>query len=103
MDIYFYGQSCFKLKGKNASVLIDPYSPEFTGLKLPKDLSAHIAISTHNHDDHNNLDAVTDSSLRISGPGEYEVAGISVTGVATFHDKEIGSPRGGKTVLKIFF
>lgn len=101
MDIYFYGQACFKLKGKSASVLIDPYSSEFTGLKLPKDLSANIAISTHNHDDHNNLEVVTDAALNITGPGEYEVAGISVTGVATFHDKESGSQRGRNTVYNI--
>lgn len=101
MDIYFYGQSCFKLKGKNAAVLIDPYKMEFTGLKLPRDLSAQIAVSTHNHDDHNNLQAVTDASLEITGPGEYEVAGISVTGVSTFHDKENGAQRGKNTIYNI--
>lgn len=101
MDIYFYGQACFKLKGKTATVFIDPYKEDFTGLKLPKDLSADIAISTHNHDDHNNLDAITDTALKVSGPGEYEVKGVSVTGVSTFHDKEKGTQRGRNTVYNI--
>jgi len=101
MDIYFYGQACFKLKGKTATVFIDPYKEEFTGLKLPKDLSASLAISTHNHDDHNNLDAITEADLKIEGPGEYEVRGVSVTGVSAFHDKENGASRGKNTIYNI--
>lgn len=101
MDIYFYGQACVKLKGKSATVFIDPYKEEFTGLKLPKDLSADMAISTHDHDDHNNLGAITDTVLKITGPGEYEVKGVSVTGVGTFHDKESGAQRGKNTIYNI--
>ncbi len=101
MDIYFYGQACFKLKGKTATVFVDPYKEDFTGLKLPKDLSASVAISTHNHDDHNNLDVITDAVLKVEGPGEYEVGGVSITGVATYHDKEKGDQRGRNTVYNI--
>lgn len=101
MDIYFYGQACFKLKGKTASVIIDPYKEDFTGLKLPKDLSATIAISSHNHDDHNNLGVITGAELIINGPGEYEAGGISVVGVSTYHDKEKGAQRGKNTVYNI--
>lgn len=101
MDIYFYGQACFKIKGKSASVFIDPYKSEFTGLKLPKDLSADLALSTHNHDDHNNLDVITDATIKITGPGEYEVKGVSVTGISTFHDKENGTQRGRNTVYNV--
>lgn len=101
MDIYFYGQACFKLKGKTATVFIDPYKEEFTGLKLPRDLAASVALSTHNHDDHNNLNAVTDAVLKVTGPGEYEVGGVSITGISTFHDKENGAQRGRNTVYNI--
>ncbi len=101
MDIYFYGQACFKLKGKTASVVIDPYKEDFTGLKLPKDLSAIVGISTHNHDDHNNLGVITGAELLVTGPGEYEVGGVSITGVSTYHDKEKGEQRGKNTVYNI--
>lgn len=101
MDIYFYGQACFKLKGKTATVFIDPYKEEFTGLKLPRDLVAGVALSTHNHDDHNNLDAITGAVLKVTGPGEYEVGGVSITGISTFHDKENGAQRGRNTVYNI--
>ncbi|MFH0936976.1 MAG: MBL fold metallo-hydrolase [Candidatus Daviesbacteria bacterium] len=101
MDIYWYGQACFKLKGKTASVIIDPFDPEFTGLKLPKDLEGQVVLSSHSHKDHNNTSAVLGESLVISGPGEYEKAGIQITGIATFHDKVQGAERGSNTVFHI--
>lgn len=102
MDIYWYGQSCFKIKGKNSSVVIDPYDQEYTGLKLPKDLEAQVVISTHTHKDHSNVNAVTGDPLVVAGPGEYEVAGVSITGVATAHDTSGGSERGVNTLFHIF-
>ncbi|MDP3733038.1 MAG: MBL fold metallo-hydrolase, partial [Candidatus Daviesbacteria bacterium] len=62
MDIYWLGQACFKLKGKNATVVIDPYDPDFTGLKLPKDLQADVVLTTHDHNDHNNVSVVSGPS-----------------------------------------
>ncbi|MFA5933388.1 MAG: MBL fold metallo-hydrolase [Microgenomates group bacterium] len=101
MDIYWLGQSCFKIKGKTATIVIDPFNPEFTGLKLPKDLDAQVALSTHSHEDHNNVAAVTGSPLVIAGPGEYEVAGVSVEGIATFHDNANGAEKGTNTAYHL--
>lgn len=103
MDIYWYGQSCVKLKGKTASVVIDPFDPEFTGLKLPKDLEADVVLKTHNHQDHSNVLAVKPlgESLILEGPGEYEVKGVVITGVDSFHDKSQGSERGKNTIFHI--
>lgn len=101
MDIYWYGQSCFKIKGKSATVVIDPFDPEFTGLKLPKDLEAEVVLVTHNHKDHNFTDAVKGEPLIISGPGEYEKAGVSVNGIKSFHDKTSGEERGANTIYHL--
>ena len=101
MDIYYLGQSCFKIKGKNAAVVIDPYDSEFTGLKLPKDLSADVVLSTHNHQDHNFVSAVAGSPLIIVSPGEYEKSRISITGIKTYHDKQQGQERGNNTIYRI--
>jgi len=107
MDIYWYGQSCFKLKGKNASVVIDPYKPDFTGLKLPKDLQADVVLSTHGHEDHNFVSAVTTPTgskpMAFDKPGEYEIAGAVITGVGSFHDNSAGSERGANTIFNLFF
>lgn len=106
MDIYWYGQACFKLKGKNASVIIDPYDPNFTGLKLPKDFSSDTVLVSHHHEDHNNTQAVTGvqgaNPMVFDRPGEYEVAGAVITGISSFHDNTAGSERGTNTIFNIF-
>lgn len=107
MDIYWLGQACFKLKGKRATVILDPYKGEFTGLKLPKDLSADIGLSSHNHDDHNNTDAITSPTggkpMVFKDPGEYEVAGVVITGINSFHDNSNGSERGKNIIFHLIF
>lgn len=107
MDIYWYGQACFKLKGKNASVAIDPYDPDFTGLKLPKELSADVVLSTHAHKDHNFVSGVTGPSssqpMIFSEPGEYEVARVVITGISSFHDNSEGAERGVNTIFHLLF
>ncbi len=100
MDIYWYGHACFKLKSKNSSVIVDPYVAE-TGLKLPKDMVADVAITSHNHPDHGNVSAVEGSPLVIAGPGEYEAKGVGVIGVQTYHDNKNGEERGSNTVYNI--
>jgi L-ascorbate metabolism protein UlaG (beta-lactamase superfamily) len=37
----------------------------------------------------------------LTGPGEYEVQEILVTGVGTFHDEDKGAERGSNTVFSI--
>jgi len=107
MDIYWYGQACFKLKGKNASVVIDPFDPDFTGLKLPKELSADVVLSTHEHKDHSNVEAVTNPAggkpMIFKQAGEYEVSGVVITGISSFHDNSNGSERGANIIFHIMF
>ena len=108
MDIYWLGQACFKLKGKTTTVVIDPYDSGFTGLKLPKDLTSEIVLSSHNHDDHNNIQAVTKSSSEVppmvfKEPGEYEVGGVVVSGIDSFHDNSQGSQRGKNIIFHLSF
>lgn len=107
MDIYWYGQACFKLKGKNAIVVIDPYDPDFTGLRTPKDLQADVCLTTHEHKDHNFTSAVTTSQgkspMVFSKPGEYEVSGVAVTGIKSFHDNSEGSEKGQNVIFHLLF
>lgn len=107
MDIYWYGQSCFKIKGKNATAVIDPYDPDYTGLKAPKDLQADVVLLSHGHKDHNFSDLVTTSAgarpMVFTRPGEYEVGGVVITGIDSFHDNSGGSERGKNTIFHLFF
>lgn len=101
MDIYWYGQACFKLKGKEAAVIIDPFDPDFTGLKLPKEFEADIVLKTHDHQDHSNVGAVSGDARVFEGPGEYESKGVVITGVSSFHDNSGGSERGLNTIYNV--
>jgi L-ascorbate metabolism protein UlaG (beta-lactamase superfamily) len=101
MDIYWGGQALFKIKGKNATVVIDPFDPETIGLKLPKDLEADMVLRTHEHPDHNNLAAIPGNPIQVLGPGEYDIKGVAITGVSVFHDDKKGEERGKNTVYHI--
>jgi L-ascorbate metabolism protein UlaG (beta-lactamase superfamily) len=101
MEITWYGQSCFRLRSRGLSVVTDPFSPE-TGIKLPR-LTATVVTISHDHPDHNEAKAVKGDSFVISGPGEYEIEGIFVIGVPTFHDAKQGQERGKNTAYLIEF
>ncbi len=100
MEIQYIGHASFRIKGKNGSVICDPYDPKATGLKFPK-ISADIVTISHNHPDHNNTYGVADKILVIVGPGEYEIKGIKVMGLSTFHDGSSGKERGKNTIYRI--
>lgn len=98
MDITYLGQSAFKLKTKNALLVTDPFDPEMVGLKFPKIEGVEIVTVSHQHEDHNYLGNIKEVRMVIDGPGEYEVAGISVQGISTYHDAKKGEDRGLNTV-----
>ncbi len=100
MEITPLGLSSFKLRGKAATVVLDPFDPKVVGLKFPK-VSADIVVISHEHPDHNRRDLVDDAQIVIEGPGEYEVKGVKVLGISTYHDKEEGKTRGKNTVYRI--
>lgn len=99
MDITWFGQSCFRLRFKAATIITDPYNGDI-GLKLPRQKADIVTIS-HEHPDHNNLKAVSGEPLILRGPGEYERAGIFVFGIPTFHDRRNGRDRGRNTAYLI--
>lgn len=105
MEITYLGHSCFKLKGKNGTVVTDPYDSTI-GLVMPK-TSADIVTVSHQHSDHNAIQKIAGTAKRakpfvVSDPGEYEVGGISVFGTASYHDEKNGTERGVNTIFSIF-
>ena len=92
MDIMWLGQACFKIKGKNATIVTDPFSDQL-GFKLPK-VDADIVLVTHDHYDHNASGEVGGDPFVIKGPGEYEIKGVEIVGIPSFHDDKKGEERG---------
>jgi len=103
MQITWHGHSCFRFQGKAASdiasVVTDPYKSEFTGLKMPR-LEADIVTISHNHDDHNNLEAIKGEPFVIRGAGEYEIKEVYVDGISSYHDDVKGAKRGENIIYR---
>lgn len=104
MDIIYLGHSCFQLKGKRGTVITDPYHSA-VGFAMPN-VSADLVTVSHQHSDHSAIESVTATARRekpfiVSQPGEYEVAGISVFGIESYHDANKGAERGDNTIYTI--
>ena len=97
MDVTWHGQSCFRLRGKAAAVVTDPFPP---GLGPRLRLESNLVTVSHTHENHSHVQSVKDAYV-IEGPGEYEVAGVSVQGLPTFHDAQKGAEHGRNTVYVI--
>jgi len=97
MKIKWFGQSCFMITSENGTkVLTDPFK-KMLGYKLPE-IEANIVSTSHEHGDHNNINAVKSSFVHINELGEFSEDGIEIKGMETFHDKFSGSKRGKNTV-----
>jgi L-ascorbate metabolism protein UlaG (beta-lactamase superfamily) len=99
MTITWYGQSCFRIDAREAVLAIDPFSKDI-GLTPPR-FHANLVLVTHQHGDHANTEAVGGAPQVIAGPGEYEVRGLSIQGIPTFHDNRQGRERGMNTAFRI--
>jgi L-ascorbate metabolism protein UlaG (beta-lactamase superfamily) len=101
-DVQYLGHSAFRLRGRDGIVLTDPFDRS-VGLDIGRP-TAHIVTISHSHPDHANVAAVKPMRERlftIDGPGEYEVGGVLITAVRTYHDKQKGADFGTNTVYVI--
>ena len=100
MQIKWYGHSCFLLTDSNGvRILTDPCHPN-TGYELPN-IEADAVTVSHEHHDHNYISIVTGNTSIIRGIGEYNVNGVSISGVETFHDHRGGLERG-KNIMFVY-
>jgi len=101
MDIYPLGHSSFRIKGKNVTVVIDPFDPSAVGFPFPKHTAADIVTVSHKHQDHNAISQIEGSPYIVDGPGEYEIKGVGIIGIPLFHDDKKGALRGSITAYHI--
>lgn len=99
MEITWLGYSCFRLKGKQTTIVTDPFPPDL-GYSLGK-LTADIVTVSHQHPGHCYIQGVGGEPKVLTGPGEYEINGIITLGLQTYHDTEQGNQRG-KNVIFVF-
>ncbi|MDD4986131.1 MAG: MBL fold metallo-hydrolase [Dehalococcoidales bacterium] len=96
MEMSWLGHSCFRIKGKQTTVITDPYSPEL-GYTLGKQ-SARVVTVSHRHPGHCYVEGIGGEPKQVAGPGEYEIGGVLIIGIPSYHDEEKGGIRGKNTI-----
>ena len=100
MKIRWLGHSCFLLtSASGVRVLTDPFNPQI-GYPAPA-VEAELVTISHQHDDHNYARVVKGKFTRIEKAGSYNLAGIEIKAVSTFHDEAGGSKRGQNLVFRL--
>lgn len=92
MEITWLGRTCFRLKGRDGSVLMDPCPPE-SGYRYLAQPAEIVTLSHRDDPRFSWLGGVSGEPLVLDAPGEYEVGGILVTGIAS------RLPDGGRNVV----
>lgn len=82
MEITWLGRTCFRLKGREGTVVLDPFPPG-AGYQLGKPAAEVVTISHRSDPNCSYHEGVGGNPIVFDAPGEYEVGGILLTGIAT--------------------
>ncbi|HZY40896.1 MAG TPA: MBL fold metallo-hydrolase [Anaerolineae bacterium] len=100
VEITWLGHSCFRLRDRSATVVTDPYGKDI-GLILPR-VRADIVTLSHDADDHNYVKGVKGEFRVLTGPGEYEVSSVFVTGLELRGSKKKETAAGPRNTVFLF-
>ena len=81
MTISWYGEACFLLESGGVRILIEPPQKE-SGINSPRLKSDILIYSKSRNSEGLPLNGSETGTFVIDGPGEYEIKGISVLGIA---------------------
>ena len=98
MKIRYLGHSCFEFtESTGTSIVTDPYGD--IGYDMPKTRADAVTVS-HSHYDHNNVKAVGGKPVIFDREGQYEIGGVEITAIKSYHDDESGAQRGENLIFK---
>ena len=82
MDLSWLGHACFRLRGRDVTILTDPY--ESDGWGYPElAASANVVTISNEHPHHAGVSRIEGKPRVLRGPGEYEIGGALIWGVRT--------------------
>jgi L-ascorbate metabolism protein UlaG (beta-lactamase superfamily) len=99
MELIWLGLSCFRIRSREAAILTDPF-PKSGGLSMGRPTADIVTVSSA-HPDHSYIAGVGGSPMVIWGPGEYESAGILISGIALGPDEGQSGKEGKSTAYVI--
>lgn len=109
MRVRWYGQSAFRLAGREGTVVIDPFgelpgSPRTRAIRFAyppvTGVSAELVLITHEHFDHNDPRGVEGDPQVVRLAGTHETPLGTVLGIASEHDDAAGTRRGPNAVYR---
>lgn len=112
MRVEWYGQSAFALSDGSSTVAIDPFGDlsAMAGRGIQFDyppiqgLEAGLLLITHEHADHNGVEAVAGQPTVLrSTAGRLESPIGEILAVASEHDEQAGTARGPNTIFVFDF
>jgi L-ascorbate metabolism protein UlaG (beta-lactamase superfamily) len=103
MLITWLGHSCFKIQNKSGSdgvtLVTDPFDKTI-GLKVTN-FEADLITVSHDHDDHNNAASLRGKPFILNMAGEYDVKGVMIDGIESYHDDKEGKEKGKNIIFRI--
>lgn len=100
MKLRYYGHACFSLAFEGGPTLaIDPFDESVS--YPPCDVACDAALVTHDHFDHNHVQSLRGDFRVVREAGEYEIGGVRVRAIPSFHDKAGGALRGQNLIFRI--
>ena len=115
VSFQWFGQACFSIVTSHGTTIItDPvdFSSRNIPYNIPKEICPDIVTVSHEHGDHNAVNAVSGSPVIIrgltSGGKEFANAAaqfkdVKLITVASYHDKEMGKNRGLNAIFVFEF
>ena len=111
MEITWFGQTCIRLRGREAVVVNDAYQSVVgpTGRGITADIATYshaddapLAKAKGNRTRGGTLIPTSlESTFAVDGTGEYEVKDVLITGVGTYRDDAKGEKRGRGTAFVV--
>lgn len=98
MKITWFGHASFQIDTDGGRIITDPFNDQLGYLMFPR--RADIVTVSHQHWDHNAVESVSGSPRLITDPGLYELEGITIQGISSYHDNKSGRERGPNTIFK---
>lgn len=102
MKVKFLGHACFLITSNSGvKIITDPYKPggELKYGEITE--SADIVTVSHDHFDHNNVDAIKENPKVIKEPAPVVIKGIPVQGIPVYHDEQKGKLRGRNIIFSL--
>ena len=103
MELTWYGMGCFRVAERGVpAIVMDPFDEVKTGLSLPRGRADLVTSSTLIEEPESaRWKGLRGVSRTIAGPGEFEIGGLFIVGIATYKDHKRGAERGQNIVYSV--